>query len=119
MSGGRLAGGSRSGSTRQWGTGLPQCAASCGSRLYWSSGQRHTPSMQRAHMECRGPHTLGTEFIRHAIEESIRVWYAHTKARATLLKARSSPSSTMAWVLQELYPNQQAERGGVWRGLLG
>ena len=47
-----------------------------------------TPSMQRAHMECSGPHALGTEFIRHMIEESIRVWYAHAKARATLLKAR-------------------------------
>ena len=30
----------------------------------------HTPSMQRAHMECSGPHTLGTKFIRHVIEES-------------------------------------------------
>ena len=30
----------------------------------------HTPSMQRAHMECCGPHTLGTEFIRNVIEES-------------------------------------------------
>ena len=44
--------------------------------------------MQPAHMECSGPHALGTEFIRHVIEESIRVWYAHAKARATLLKAR-------------------------------
>ena len=32
-----------------------------------------TPSMQRAHMECFGPHTLGTELIHHVIEESIRV----------------------------------------------
>ena len=31
-----------------------------------------TTSMQRAHMECSRPHTLGTEFIRHVIEESIR-----------------------------------------------
>ena len=53
----------------------------------WAAALR-TPSMQRAHMECSGPHTLGTEFIRHVIEESIRVWYAHAKARAMLLKAR-------------------------------
>ena len=36
--------------------------------------------MQRAHLECTGPHALGTEFLRHVIEESIRVWYAHAKA---------------------------------------
>ena len=58
-----------------------------------------TPSMQRANMDCSGPHTLGTEFVRHVIEESIRVWYAHAKARATLLKARLGPNSPMAWVL--------------------
>ena len=78
-----------------------------------------TTSMQRAHMECSRPHTLGTEFIRNVIEESIRVWYAHTKVRATLLKARLGPSSTMAWVLQELRLHQQAEREGVQRELLG
>ena len=75
--------------------------------------------MQQAHMECSGPHTLGTEFIRHVIEESIRVWYAHAKARATLLKARLGPGSTMAWVLHELRLHQQAEREGVQRELLG
>ena len=42
-------------------------------------------------MECSGPHTLGTEFIRTVIEESITVWYAHAKARATLPKARLGP----------------------------
>ena len=78
-----------------------------------------TPSMQRAHMECSGAHTLGTEFIRHVIEESIRVWYAQAKARATLLKARLGPGITMAWVLQELRLHQQAEREGVQRELLG
>ena len=57
------------------------------------AGALRTPSMQRAHMECFGPHTLGTEFIRNVIEESIRVWYAHAKARATLLKARLGPST--------------------------
>ena len=82
----------------------------------WAAALR-TPSMQRAHME--GPHALGTEFIRHVIEESIRVWYAHAKARATLLKARLGPGSTMAWVLQELHLHQQAEREGVQRELLG
>ena len=76
-----------------------------------------TPSMQRAHMECSGPHTLGTEFIHHVIEESIRVWYAHAKARATLLKARLGRGSTMAWVLQELHLHQQSEREGVQREL--
>ena len=61
-----------------------------------------TPSMQQAHMDCSRPHTLGTEFVRYVIEESIRVWYAHTKARATMLKAQLGPNSTMARVLQEL-----------------
>ena len=70
-------------------------------------------------MECSGPHTLGKGFIRHIIEESIRVSYAHAKARATLLKARLGPGSTMAWVLQELRLHQQAEREGVQRELLG
>ena len=75
--------------------------------------------MQRAHMECSGPHTLGTEFIRHVIAESIRVRYAHAKAQATLLKARLGQSSTMAWVLQELRLHRQAEREGVQQELLG
>ena len=65
------------------------------------------------------PHTLGTEFIGNVIEESIRVWCAHAKARATLLKARLGPGSTMVWVLQELRLHQQAERKGVQRELLG
>ena len=68
---------------------------------HWAAALR-TPSMQRAHMECSGPHALGTEFIQHVIEESSRVRYAHAKARATLLKARLGLGSTMAWVLQEL-----------------
>ena len=62
----------------------------------WAAALR-TPSMQLAHLECTGPHALGTEFLRHVIEESIRAWYAHAKARATLLKARLGPGSTMAW----------------------
>ena len=78
-----------------------------------------TPSMQRGHTECRGPHTLGTEFSCHIIEESIRVWYTHTKAGATLLKARLGPRSTMAWVLQQLSLQQQAELEVMWRELLG
>ena len=87
-------------------------AASVGHRLWepavlepWAAALR-TPSMQRAHMECSGHHMLGTEFIRHVIQESIRVWYTHAKARATLLKARLGPGSTMAWVLQELRLHQ-------------
>ena len=83
----------------------------------WAAALR-TPSMQRAHLECTGPHTLGTEFIRHVVEGSIRVWYAHAKARATLLKARLGLGSTMAWALQELRLHQQAEREGVQRELL-
>ena len=70
-------------------------------------------------MDCSGPHTLGTEFVHHVIEESIRVWYTHAKVRATLLKVRLGPNSTMAWVLQELRLHQQAEREGVLRELLG
>ena len=83
----------------------------------WAAALR-TPSMLRAHLECMGPHTLGTEFIRHVIEESIRVRYAHAKARATLLKAGLGPASTIAWALQELRRHQQAEREGVHRELL-
>ena len=75
--------------------------------------------MQRAPMECSGPHTLGTEFLRHVIEESIRVSYANAKVRATLLKAWLGSNSTMAWVLHELRLHQQAEREGVPRELLG
>ena len=50
-----------------------------GVKEQWAAALR-TPSMQRAHMECSGPHTLGTEFKRNVIEESIKVWYAHAKA---------------------------------------
>ena len=60
-----------------------------------------TPSMQLAHLECTGPHALGTEFLRVVVEESISVWYAHAKARATLLKARLGPGSTMTLALQK------------------
>ena len=70
-------------------------------------------------MDCSGPHTLGMEFVRDVIEESIRIWCAHAKARATLLKARLGPNSSMAWVLQELRLHQQAEREGVPWELLG
>ena len=49
-----------------------------------------------------GPTQLGTQFVRHVIEGSIRVWYAHAKARATLPKARLGQNNTMVWVLQEL-----------------
>ena len=69
----------------------------------WAAALR-TPSMQLAHLECTGPHALGTEFLRHVIEESIRVWYAHAKARATLLKARLGPGSTMAWAVGSATP---------------
>ena len=44
-------------------------------------------------MDCSGPHMLGTEFMCHIIEESIRVWCAHAKGPATLLKARLSPTA--------------------------
>ena len=83
----------------------------------WAAAVR-TPSMQQAHMDCSAPHTLGTELVRHVMEESIRVWYAHAKARATLLKAWLGPNSTMAWVLHELCLHQQAEPEGVPRELL-
>ena len=83
----------------------------------WSPALR-TPSMQRAHLECAGPNALGTGFIRNVVEESIRVWYAHVKARTTLLKAGLGRGSTMAWALQELRLHQQAEREGLQRELL-
>ena len=117
MNGGRPAAGSRRGSTRRWGRGRPRYATSCGSWLCWSSGQQPCGpplcSGPPGVLECTGPHALGTEFIRHVIEESIRVWYAHAKACATLLKARLGPGSTMAWALQELRLHQQAEREEV------
>ena len=76
------------------------------------------PSMQLAHLECTGPNVLGTQFIRNVVEESIRVWYAHAKARAKLLKARPGQGSTMASALQEMRLHQQTGRGGVQRKLL-
>ena len=79
---------------------------------------RRSPSMQWAHLECTGPHTLGTELIRHVVEASIRVWYVRAKARATLLKACLGPGITMALALQELPLHEKAEREGVKRGLL-
>ena len=33
----------------------------------WAAALR-TPSMQRAHMECPGPHTLATKLIRNVIQ---------------------------------------------------
>ena len=83
----------------------------------WAAALR-IPSMQRPHLECTGPHRLGTEFLRHVIDESIRVLYAHAKARATLLKACLGCSRMMAWALQQLRLHQQAEReecsGSCW-----
>ena len=64
----------------------------------WAVALR-TSSMQRAHMECSGPQTLGTEFLRHVTKESIRVWYAHAKASGALHKALLGSNSAMAWVL--------------------
>ena len=58
----------------------------------WAAALR-TPSMQLAPLECKGRHLLGTEFLCHVVEESIRIWYAHAKARATLLKARLGPAA--------------------------
>ena len=84
----------------------------------WPAALR-TNSMQRAHLECAGPNALSTKFICHVVEESIRVWYAHAKASATLLKAGLSRGSTMAWALQELRLNKQAEREEVQLELLG
>ena len=59
---------------------------------HWAAALQ-TPSMQRTHQECAGPNALGTEFIRNVVEEAIKVWYSHAKARATLLKfhARRGP----------------------------
>ena len=83
-----------------------------------SAAALRTPSMQRARME-RSPHTLGTYFTSNVIEDSIRVWYAHAKARATSLKAPVGPSTMMALVLQELRLQRHAERVGVQFELLG
>ena len=115
MNGG--AGGSRRGSTKRGGRGRPKYAISCGSRLHWCSGL--VDQLYAADpLGCTGPHALGTEFIRQVIEESIRLWYAPAMARATLLKARLGPSSTMAWALQELRLHEQGGREGVQRELL-
>ena len=45
--------------------------------------------------------------------------HAHTKVRATLLKARRGPQSTMARALEDLRLHQRAQREGVPRELLG
>ena len=66
--------------------------------------------------------TVGMAYTTCSYATSLRspsVSYAHTKRRATLLKARMGPNNTMAWVLQELRLHQQAEREGVQRELLG
>ena len=76
------------------------------------------PATDSLHQNFNTAHR-GTEFIQHVMEESIRLWYAHAKARATLLKGRLAPSSAMARVLQQLRLHQQAEREGVHRELLG
>ena len=66
----------------------------------------------------RGPTRWARSSSATVVEESIRIWFAHAKARATLLKARLGPGSTMAWALQELRLHQQAEREGVQQELL-
>ena len=53
------------------------------------------------------------------VQQSIKVWYADAKARATPLKARLGPNTTMVWVLQELRLHQHAEQEGIPRELLG
>ena len=83
-------------------------------REQWAAVLR-AASMQLAHLECTGPHALGREFLRHIIEDSPRVWYAHARAPTTPLKACLGPGSTIALVLQELRLHQQAEREGVQR----
>ena len=84
----------------------------------WPAALR-TNSMQWAHLECVGLNALSTRFICHVVEGSIRVWYTHAKASATLLKAGLGRGSAMAWALQELRLNKQAEREEVQRELLG
>ena len=54
---------------------------------------------------------MGTEFIRHVINELMRVLPA-------LLKAQAVPRCTMAWVLQELGLHQQPDRRGVHQATL-
>ena len=93
-----------------------------------------TPSMQRAHMECSGPHTLGTEFLRNVIEESIRVWYAvvhHTPHRVAVCvrplppPLRSPPPPTnrpihkVAGMQTPAAWPRWGSGGWGWTGLLG
>ena len=117
MNGGQATGDSQRGSTKRWGHGRLQCATNCGNRptLEQWAAVLWTPSIQLAHLECTGPHALGTQFLRHIIEDSPRVWYAHARAPTTPLKACLGPGSTIALVLQELRLHQQAEREGVQR----
>ena len=42
---------------------------------------------------------MGTEFIQQVLNESLKVWLAHAKARTILIKAHSGPQGTMAWTL--------------------
>ena len=80
--------------------------------------------MRAAFSECQGPsdtqeHRGRGQASRQfagggggIIEESIRVWYAHAKARATLLKARSGLNSTMACVAGATPAPAGGEGGG-------
>ena len=50
----------------------------------WAAAVR-TPSMQWAHMDCSGAHTLGREFVRQVIKEAI------AKACATIAEGPAGP----------------------------
>ena len=60
-----------------------------------------------------GMYDLGTDFIQQVLLESQRVWLAHATAQDGLIKARTGPGGTMAWVLRELQLHPQAEWQGV------
>ena len=56
---------------------------------------------------------MGTDCICQVLTESQWVRIAHTKARATLLKARVGSQGTMAWSLHKLRLHLPAERQGL------
>ena len=80
----------------------------------WAAGVA-TPSLHRARTGIAGLHDIGTGFIWRVLNESLKVWLAHTRAGADLIKG---PQGTTAWALRELQLHPLVEQQGVPREAL-
>ena len=58
-----------------------------------------TPSLHKAHMRIAWSHEMGREVIRPAMNRSLKIWLAHTRALAELIKACVGSRATMAWAV--------------------